>query len=115
MINSRNQRNSSRSWSVGSRSLRSRNHSNARLAPEPCSITISSALVQTPRRRSCCGRLKGWLRGGHDSLVQASYHHRLSVTEENRESRIDRERFGQRPRRSEEHTSELQSQSNLVC
>src|SRR5256886_3852123 len=30
-------------------------------------------------------------------------------------SRIDREIYKVKPRRSEEHTSELQSQSNLVC
>src|SRR2546430_13709417 len=43
----------------------------------------------------------------HDDLACAARHQRKPS--------LRRAHAGQRPKRSEEHTSELQSQSNLVC
>src|SRR2546430_3211906 len=55
------------------------------------------------------------------SRGQASFTHNIIVAEENSKVNFLQEAYsrlgqdGQGPARSEEHTSELQSQSNLVC
>src|SRR2546430_9028723 len=55
------------------------------------------------------------LRAVRHRMAPGAYH--LQPVPRHREHRLplDRGRCGGRPRRSEEHTSELQSQSNLVC
>src|SRR2546430_12998116 len=82
--------------------------------PPRSTLFPSPPLFRSPRsgNRSCERHPREHLR--HDGTRLAT-HHEIGARVEGRRREVDDDERGAPVLRSEEHTSELQSQSNLVC